>query len=288
MGNILSNRATESLGRMVYYCRSKVTAPKNIIWVASYPRSGNIWTLQIIQGLFGPRIGVIPDVHHKPPSAFYRARKTCPGDEGICFIKTHTSGFPRSAYLRYLSGKAENFGFVYLYRHPLDIFVSSLNFLALEERREDFLDGKTHSIEDLKESGEIHRYTRLFIDSLTIGSGAFEKMCGGTWLEHVDRWINLHASGEFRFSFVLRYEDMHEDTFSALRPLAHALGKDDLSLISAIGSAAEATKRDGKYFWKRRAGSCRNYLTQNEIDEFHEKYALDLERLGYGNQSGRV
>lgn len=254
---------------------------KKVIWVASYPRSGSGWLRKIITALYdssdSPILVVNP--YQNPKKAFILAKEVDLGKEKICFLKTHYNNFPTHIFPEYLSPKIVNYGFIYLYRHPLDVFLSSLNYLYINNRKDCFFEGEIQSVEELKNNGKLDTYIQRFIETLSIGNDAFKKMCGGSWLEHVNSWIKLHQQEQSKYlSIVLRYEDMHKNTLSALKPLAELLGKDEKSLEKAIASTQ--SNPNGKLRWRQKTSNYKDYLKEEDINQFQNKYKDVLDRLG--------
>ena len=180
--------------RTIRLLRSKLISRKRIIWVASYPRSGNTWMRTILAGLFGSPIENIPDIHENPKAAFFSASEFRVKDTKVCFVKIHFNGFTTHLFPKHCDGGYENAGFIYLYRHPLDMFVSALNFLMIYRREEHFSSVASQSVRELSRSGEIDEYVAKFIDSHTIGDQAFFHMWGNALgsitLEPGSEWID--------------------------------------------------------------------------------------------------
>jgi len=256
----------------------------NVIWIVSYPKSGNTWLRKIITALYDydDDNQFVPGIHtFKPETAFHTAKEVYLGDDKVRFIKTHHITFPKHLLPIKFATRTVNYGFIYIYRHPLDVFLSALNHLYIEGKTSSFFNKSLNSVDELKQSGEIDLYMQKYINNFAIGNNAFTKMCGGTWLDHVNKWFDCHRKNSSNLSALIKYEDMIDDTFSTLKPVAELLGKSDSNLHNAIEIASKRTKKDGNFFWKQTYGNYQDYLQEKDIKSFTTKYKNVLEQLGY-------
>ena len=96
-----------------------------IVWVASYPKSGNTWLrFLLINLIFGPRDStadfetLLPDIHEGIDLAKF-------ADRPRLFVKSHF----RLAYDIPCFRRTE--AFIYLVRHPLDVMLSNFTYRQL-------------------------------------------------------------------------------------------------------------------------------------------------------------
>jgi hypothetical protein len=271
------------------YLVSRLQNNKNIIWVASYPKSGNTWLLNILSALYCSNASFenfILGTGGKGRGVKYvylNSKRIDFRNDKARFIKTHYKDYPAHLFPNYLENRITNFGFIHLYRHPLDILLSALNYFYHRNEEQYFFDGKAHSVDELKANSQLDSYVEKFIETLEIGnSSQMEKLCGGNWLDHTMSWRNkLSSKGDTNISTSIRYEGMLENTFEYLLPLAHLLGKDDKDLELAIKLASQTTRLNGKFFWKQKYGNYFDYLNRNQIEKFNLKYKDILRELGY-------
>lgn len=202
------------------------------------------------------------------------------GNKKICFVKTHALPFSNYELSKSKRIYVINYGFIYLYRHPLDVLLSSLNYLYITRQKGRFFDRKIMSVDELKNSGLLKLYIQKFTNDLSIGNNSFRSMCEANWLDHVNTWINLHKTGKY-LSAVIKYEDMVEDTFESLKPVARLLRKNESDLKDAIENAARETQKDGRFFWKQKLANYQDYFSEEDIEKFIEKYKHPLRLLGY-------
>ncbi len=100
---------------------------KDIIWLASYPKSGNTWFRFVLFHLHHARM---PE-NSRELDNFISSKIPAEESGAMHFCKTHAS-FHRLAQWRDRSNKA-----IYIYRHPLDVMQSALNYAHLTGELED-------------------------------------------------------------------------------------------------------------------------------------------------------
>jgi hypothetical protein len=172
---------------------------RTIVWIVSYPKSGNTWVRFLICNLvFGVQESaaalntLAPDIHELggltgPPAT-------------PVFFKTH---FPFSASLPCASHTA---GAVYVVRDPADVMLSNFHY---SQRR----DG----------SADTEEARRAYIDAYLAARGdpRWRDLGMGTWDEHVRSW--LQTPHPFPV-LALRYEDLLADCGLMARRLCAFLG----------------------------------------------------------------
>ncbi len=254
---------------------------KKVIWIASYPRSGSTWFRRIIGGLCNIKgLRACPGIHKFQEKTFDLVIPVQANGEEVCFIKTHGLPFTNYQFPLNIGSKVINHGFIYLYRHPLDVLVSSLNFLYHKKEEQYFFENQIKSVEELSYSGEIDLYLLEYIKNFSIGNHAYENMCGGTWLNHVNTWTSLHKSNKY-LSTIIKYEDLVENPFVALKTVLNWLGKDDTNLQKALELADKRTQKNESFYWKRKSGNYQEHFKEKEIKIFLKKYKSNLDYLGY-------
>lgn len=167
-----------------------------LIWLASYPKSGNTWLRFMLSSyLFGPpeeSLAVaqrIPDLHRTIPG------QLPPGDPEL--IKTHfllSDQHPRFD---------ETLGAIHIMRNPRDVALSALNYRKLTGE----------GARAFTESGYLKGFIKAGgdLDWLRIGFG--------TWAQHARSWTTTT-----RFPVLsLRYEDLKQDPQSGLRAMIEFL-----------------------------------------------------------------
>ena len=160
-----------------------------IIWLASYPKSGNTWLRFFLTCLIKGRPKSSADVLDCVPELGSGRDDEVDDKEGKILVKTHLP------YSNELPRKECTAGFLYIIRNPLDLILSAYNYHLL------------HLGSELIRSEQEYKLVYMnnflhagFADSL------WKKMGFGTWHEHLNSWLRVGA-GEHPY-MLIRYEDM--------------------------------------------------------------------------------
>jgi hypothetical protein len=248
------------------------------VGIYSFPKSGNTWMRQIIAALFFNDIGSIPDIYTRP---IQEARPATLSDgRQLRFFKSHA----RHMVEKRADQVVPHAAIIYIMRHPLDVFLSYLNFL-----REDVV-GKSaampflipiKSVDDLIGSGEIE----MFMDAYILyGTPRPLYALSGGWFENSEYFWGkqyLIQNGEPVPVICLRYEDMVQDTLKTLEPVRNFLSVSEDVLEKKLQLAARRTKVDGSFYWKQRPGLYREMLPPKLIEKFARYHGDRTARLGY-------
>jgi len=183
-----------------------------IVWLTSYPRSGNTWLRFLIQAYL--RGGVadsaslnadVPDIHRKGvvinPDAAERV-----------LVKTHFPWSPRHPFA------AQTSSFIYILRHPKDVLLSFLSYRKL---------GGVLAADD----PSVDRpYAEQFIRGL--GDELWIRARLGNWPQHIASWLARPAHPHV----VVKYEDLLTAPERAMRPVLERLGMavDEARLQAAV------------------------------------------------------
>jgi hypothetical protein len=176
--------------------------PKKIVWIASYPKSGNTWVrFMACNLLFGRQESasmlstLAPDLHEMggSPDAVAPA--------GL--LKTH---FAFSSTLPYAEQTAAA---IYVVRDPADVLASNFFYSQRSERLSE------------ASSAEFDRYVDAFLEHR--GDPRWIRLGMGSWEENIRSWLQTPVD----FPIVrLRYEDMVDDPMTAGRAIARLLRPD--------------------------------------------------------------
>ena len=195
---------------------------KGVVWIASYPKSGNTWIRFLVCNLvFGPLDSaaqlaqLAPDVHE--------LNGVCEIASPRVLMKTH---FPYCARLPLASRTAAA---IYVVRHPADVMLS--NFHYARRRRALTPDDGT----------ALERYIDGYIAAR--GDPRWLELGMGSWEENVRSWVS--AGREFPLLRV-RYEDLLADGPKAARGLCEFLGiaRTDEEIERAAAAASFERLRD--------------------------------------------
>jgi hypothetical protein len=271
----------------------------NIVWLASYPKSGNTWLRAFLANLLADaraplafdawlqyavdeanperfsRISGLPSTQ-LDISALCRLRAGVHVDiagvaRGSVFVKTHNlagsfDGNP-------LQNWQVTAGAVYVLRNPLDVCISFAAHFGL-------------SLDDA--------IARMADPNLATSNDAlFVSEIVGSWSQHVLGWTALAARGVL----VLRYEDMLDKPLKAFTRVARmvGLGDDRARIQRAIAFSdfrqlrqmernngfREAASSDVPFFRSGRAKQWRERLTRAQVTQLIGSHREAMQRFGY-------
>ena len=270
-----------------------------IIWLASYPKSGNTWLRAFLHNLLrdppeGYELNRIDDftIGDSAIAWYVGLIGRPPGDwsfeeVGRVRRKAHeamTRAFPDNVFVKTHNALlADSYGpmitleltagAIYLLRNPLDVAISYSHHL-----------GKTidETIQILNSSHSGNPNTLKNVYQLL-----------GSWSEHVSSWTQRRHPG----LHVLRYEDMierPEATFGAvasflgLRPppsrLQRAIersGFKELRKAEEVQGFKERSDFAERFFREGRAGQWREVLTPEQVQRVVDAHRPVMERFGY-------
>jgi hypothetical protein len=281
-----------------------MTQKSGIVWIASYPKSGNTWARAFLHNLVKTRngesdeqdinemarfstweldkkryahfLGFEPDnsTHRNEIAATRHAvhRQVADTTEGLIFVKTHNALVMDRGHATV--NFAATSGAVYIVRNPLDVAISYAHHAGAP-------------IDDT-----IEYMSRK--DAETEGSDIAVYEVHGSWSQHVWSWTRNNN----RALHVMRYEDMlaePEKSFAALaRHLLIEFTPQQLQTAVEHSSFArlqtQEKKRgfrerppnaDGNFFREGRAGQWKDVLTPAQIDRIVRTHGEQMRRFGY-------
>jgi hypothetical protein len=270
-----------------------------IIWLASYPKSGNTWMRVFLHNLLrdppdGYDINQVSDlsVSDSIPT-FYQAvikrpwrswsvqdvanarwhvqRHICQRQPDDSFVKTH------NAFIEY-AGKPMIYkeftaGALYIVRNPLDVCISlSHHYSCSLDEAIDMLNNPRLGIATNEATvSEVHQ----------------------NWSKHVKSWTR----GELPAQLILRYEDMLDQPLEAFGTVGKFLGLNPPPdrLQRAIANSAfeklqsqeaktgfrERPKNAERFFRQGRSGQWRNVLSEPQIKRIVDVHQEQMRRFGY-------
>ena len=284
--------------------KKEKTGPTGILWIASYPKSGNTWTRALLNNLLkiiqdedeGAPQNInrmneytIWDISAKPyekiigqpPKDVDRAEiakarpqvqeQIAERTDGLAMVKTHHAlvmdrGVPTINF-------AITSGAIYIVRNPLDVAVSFANHLGSTVDR---------------------AITEMGIRNLETGvseTSVYEVY--GSWSQHVESWTRK----PHRAIYVMRYEDMLErpmETFGGLaRHLLLPATREQLQLAIDRSSFDELKKQEeeegyrekpdsaAKFFRSGKSGEWRHELTPAQVTKIVHAHHEQMARFGY-------
>jgi hypothetical protein len=278
---------------------------KRLVWLASYPKSGNTWLRVFIANLVRGRIekrrigineigigeiassrhlfdiysGVnsldlnFDEIENLRPQV-YRSINEYTKD--FVFLKTH------DAYLKTSNGSdlipsEATWGVVYIVRNPLDIVASYANHLGVT----------------LNEAISVLEDEDRILNNRMCGRQLRQRLC--SWSRHVESWVV--DAVECLPVHVVRYEDMLTDTESVFEGISRFLNlsysKEEIHL--ALGNASfdvlrseeeasgfrEGSLKASVFFRKGVSGEWRRELSAEQVDRVFDCHGHMMERMGY-------
>jgi len=271
----------------------------NIVWLASYPKSGNTWLRAFLANLVANRSEPVPlnelsryaDDEARPDlfSALAGKASTALGIEEIAalrpqvhaeiaaraqgtrFVKTHnTSGSFDGHPLHNWEVTA---GAIYVVRNPLDVAVSMTHHFGLD------VDA---AIERLGDDNVATANDELFVSQVL-----------GSWSSHVKTWADLASERVL----VLRYEDLIDKPSKPFAKVARlvGLGQDRARIERAQRHASfqslatmekkhgfvEASDKAARFFRRGRVNEWREALDREQIARVVAAHREQMARFGY-------
>jgi hypothetical protein len=274
-----------------------------IVWIASYPKSGNTWVrvflhnllkdvlgetapqdinamgrfsaLEILKANYERVLGFEPTSRHGDEIAAARMKvqqNICESFKGIIFVKAHhalivSRGTP-TINVDVTSGA------IYILRNPLDVAISYAHHSGT-------------SIDETIECMNTKDYEAPG-DEQTV----FESV--GSWSQNVESWTRKpHPS-----IYVMRYEDMLAEphaTFGALarhlllRPtdeqLARAIERSSFEELQSQEAKSGFSERwsgsTDRFFRDGRAGQWQEVLSRSQVERIHRVHKRQMTRFGY-------
>lgn len=278
---------------------------KKILWLASYPKSGNTWFRAFLRNLLGASDPALPppesghaaemslleqfvgaDLQQLSAEELLAARpkayelQSCALERPV-FVKIHDRVHPVPGGAPLVPAAATK-GAVYLVRNPLDVAPS-------------WADHRGCTL-------EIAARHMSKIDAAMGPKNTDQTQCRqslSSWGQHVASWIDQDAFPVH----VVRYEDMlyePEPTFAAavafcglphgmeqVRAAVAASSFDKLQAEEAQGGFRERSPASKRFFRRGKAGAWRDDLSEQLAGEIIEAHAPMMRRLGYLDASGQ-
>jgi hypothetical protein len=271
----------------------------NILWLASYPKSGNTWVRAFLANLIAGgseplplaelsnycRDEALPDLYTSiagQPSTELDTAQLCAlrpqvhariadSQPGTVLVKTHNMNGSFEGYP--LHNPDVSAGAVYVVRNPLDVVLSmTYHFgLTLDE-----------AIERLGSEELATQNDDLFVTQIL-----------GSWSTHVASWADMAGPD----IVVVRYEDMLEKPIKAFGKIAGLAGMgnnrkrleraiqyssfQNLSRLERRDGFVEVSDKTKRFFRKGRANQWREVLDRNQVSRIVNAHREQMARFKY-------
>ena len=278
------------------------TKSNNIVWLASYPKSGNTW-IRILLGNYLSDKDEPIDINNINTSVISSSRavldnqlpylssditfdeidnirpqlyKEISGDiDSMQFIKTHDA-FTKNTNGENIFPLSVSKGVVHIVRNPIDVAVSFAHHSNISiDKSIAFLNSKTNSFADNPK--KLNKQLRQILLS---------------WSSHYLSWEKSNMP-----YLLVKYEDLIKDTTSAFRDILHFLYKEvneeKLQRAVKFSSFKELKKQESKtaflekplkaksFFRKGEIGSGFSEMNNTQIDSIIGQHKEIMRKLGY-------
>jgi hypothetical protein len=271
----------------------------NIVWLASYPKSGNTWVRAFLANLVANRVDPVPlnelsryaEDEANPELFSALGGKASAGLElaeiaalrpqvhaaiaqraqGTRFVKTHNMAGSFDGHP--LHNWQVSAGAVYVVRNPLDVAVSMTHHFGI---------GLDEAIERLADENVATGNDALFVSQIL-----------GSWSLHVKGWADMANERVL----VLRYEDLIEKPAKQFAKVAKlvGLGQDRTRIERAVKHAGfqslssmekkdgfvEASDKGARFFRKGRVNEWRDVLSREQVKRMIDMHREQMQRFGY-------
>lgn len=247
-----------------------------VVGLYSFPKSGNTWLRAIIASMTGIPNG--PGMLHKyVTDTHYDKVMENPWEfEGKdwYFYKSHH----KDLLTRHMEEDIVTDKVIYIYRHPLDVFMSYLNFVSenVSPAAGKSLGISFAKVEDLTPE-QMEELFALFLQHATLFP---RNRLFGSVFESIESFKKL-AEERPGDVLILRYEDLMDDFDNSIKRISDHLGFEKVDTDKVYEIADKRTKQNGKFFWKRQKENFRNYLSDEQVDRFLARHADKMKDIGY-------
>ena len=275
-----------------------------IIWIASYPKSGNTWIKLFLSAYIGNQNASIPFDINKMliPFSLFPTNNLIKkfnfdfsnfkniaehwiqmqeylnlSTKGNIFVKTHNAMCTING--NKFTNKQNSLGAIYLVRDPRDIIISYSSFL-----KKSYDEVVTYIFNS--ESFELSNIDGKQFDFTLIGS----------WSDNYNSWKNYKTIEVL----IIRYEDLISDTQNTFTKIIKYLNKidnikiDNEKIKSCINLTSFKNLRKieeekgfiekgfGEFFFRKgKVGDWKEKLNQALVKKIEEKFKLEMKELGY-------
>lgn len=284
---------------------SEAQRAQSVVWVASYPKSGNTWVQTVIRhagrsyGFPNHDIDVYKLIADgRAPQVVGGVRKgVSPGPTTV--LKTHRAWREDGRLHPELGLKMT--AFVYVMRNPLDVLLSYINFTrqqygrrkeSAEYRQSLFVDllgfEQPYAFDEWQEitldkiprtnlDHALARYTELDTDIPVIAGTT-----RSSWLDHCRSWQRAAKSATGVF---LRYEDLLEGPqhFHPLRKVFRFTEQQIDEAVEAVNAAQRGKQGQQVFYNKMTSYYFHDYFSPDLVTRFLDKFETPLIKLGYAN-----
>lgn len=284
---------------------------RNIIWIASYPKSGNTWVGSALE-VAGIRFGYPPGTvdayvlrgQGKQPVVNEAVAPALRQDAPCSVLKTHSRYSPDGQPHWFKPLELRTAAYIHIYRNPLDVLLSYIGFTRLEYRdRRDrdyrqmlfrdllgfdevvsYVDWQERNIDNIPQKNLDHALDRFSETGLAIPTLL---PMSGSWTEHLESWL---ATPPDLPGYSIKYEDCLADpaTFDPLAELFTFAPADLRHAVGFVNKRARTVSTEGTgdqaiFYNKMRSYYFQEYFSKAAISRFCRQNEDTLKRFGYAS-----
>ena len=270
----------------------------NIVWLASYPKSGNTWLRAFLANLIANRLAPVPLAElpsygrlEAEPELYSRiaGRPSTELDFAeLCALRPQVHAAIGAAAMKTVFVKTHSMagaidgvplltpqvsaGSIYVVRNPLDVAISMSHHFGIDQDAAiDYLNNENSATEN----------SEMFVTEFL-----------GSWSQHVKSWADLESER----ILILRYEDLLDKPAKWFGKVARMVGTEDRARIerairhSDFRALAEMEKRDGfvevpikgkRFFRAGRSNQWREKLSREQVARIIKAHREQMQRFGY-------
>jgi hypothetical protein len=257
--------------------------------IYSYPRSGSNWLRNVFYALLSKSYQ-IPSEYTKDKTdetwnylqKIVPLHPACDPESGASFetaygklrlFKTHSP----SVVYHYGTRQLKTSFYFYVYRHPLDVFLSYLNYMFLhEDIYQRHFEIPLRPVSQLIENGSVELFMSLFIATGNMCNGSD---MAGSWWKSMEYW-RIMKTEYSDFVYLFKYEDLIVDPVKAFGPLRNFLPV-DADILKAVAWANNMFPKDNEFFWQMRSNYYAEMLPVDLVRKFDQIHGDRLRAFGY-------
>ncbi len=285
-------------------------ATGNIIWLASYPKSGNTWFRAFLANyLLESKIPV--DINHLGGDPIASARVVFDEEAGVKaseltaheierwrprvyeqlsetatsprFMKVHDA-YTYNVWGEPLMSKAATWGALYFVRNPLDVVVSYAHHTTLTVERiiENMGDASANML------GNPNQLSTQLTQRLLTWSGHVLSWVDEPGLRlHVMRYEDMKLRPFETFRDAIVFIELPDDAARIERAIAHA-SFEELQSQEAESGFREKLPLAESFFRKGEIGSWREVLSDAQVERLIAEHGEVMQRFGYLTEAGEI
>lgn len=240
-----------------------------LVEISSYPKCGNTWMRYIISTYFSVNVHTgIPDVHQQNRKTKELIEYIKVNNTNVGFYKSHVTDSPQMNPDKIIC----------IYRHPLDVFLSNLNYFYITGRKDMFEDEAPVSVDALVKNGRFNYYFQDFIEK--VGSNYYVGLLGNK-SDYFEYLRNALSNSKVT---AIKYEDLYDSPSETIRnvlfkTLNYDSGAIDESVFVRVNKNTKYS--NNPFYWKATKSNYNNYLSVQQINKFISQYNNELRWLGY-------